>query len=652
MFHEEGERAAGSGGAVPVENEPGRNQREPVGEWTDVELFKAEAVAPGTGRKARSVLTADEIETPYQVPFGEVGRQRVRGVIRHEGIQVSRVPCRGGTGKLGFDPTGEMTGVHMGCRRGRGSGAAGSQRGDEKPAVRHEWSRVGLGNVMLATLAYARHRGNLSPGLMVHLPFFRRPDSPRLVLLSNREPIEHRRGSDGQPVATCPAGGVTAALQPAMEATGGAWIAWGSGDADFEVTDPDGRILVPAERPTFLLRRIPLSEDEIHRYYLDIANRALWPLCHLQLNHFNFNPDAWKTYVAVNRRFAHAAEEEIAGRRTTVWVQDYHLALVSRMLKRSRSLFVHQFWHIPWPPPDVLRALPSARALLRGLLGNDLLAFHTKRHVVNFLACVADLLPEARTDAKRGTVRYRERKTTIRAHPISIDVSAIERLATRTDVNEMSRRLRRNYAPPGGQLVLGVDRADYTKGIPHRLAAFGRMLEEHPEMHGLVSLVQVAVPSRSDIAEYQNLQQDIDVLVETINARHGTEAWRPLMVIRENLDLDSLVAWYRAADVCIVSPVQDGMNLVAKEYVAAQIGKLGVLLLSQFAGAAEELEGALLINPYDEASLAHTLHVALTMGPKERELRLRVMQEYLRGHTVQDWMRNIFEDVRRLRGNR
>jgi alpha,alpha-trehalose-phosphate synthase [UDP-forming] len=487
---------------------------------------------------------------------------------------------------------------------------------------------------------------------MVNLPFFRRSDSARLVLLSNREPIEHRCGPDGKPVGVVPAGGVTSALQPAMIATGGTWVAWGSGPADFEVTDSEGRVMAPPEEPAYILRRIALSEKEVEEYYLETANRTLWPLCHLQLNHFRFNADAWKTYVAVNRRFAEAARDEVAGRRSTVWIHDYHLALVAGMLPRSKGLFVHQFWHTPWPPPDVLRVLPSAKGLLRGVLGNDLLGFHTQRHVLNFLACVADLLPSARVGLKNGVVRYRDHKTTVRAYPISIDVKEIQALATRHSIEAMSRKFRLEAAPAGGQLILGVDRSDYTKGIPHRLGAFARMLEEHPELRGRVSLVQVAVPSRVELGEYQELEKEIESLIGGINQRHGNYNWLPIRLIRENLDLRTLVAWYRAADVCIVSPVQDGMNLVAKEYVASQVGKLGVLLLSQFAGAAEELEAALLINPYDEASLARSLYVALTMGPRERELRLKVMQRHLANHTVQDWMRDIFRDVRRLRGRR
>ena len=259
--------------------------------------------------------------------------------------------------------------------------------------------------------------------------------------------------------------------------------------------------------------------------------------------------------------------------------------------------------------------LPAARVLLRGLLGNDLLGFHTRRYVVNFFACVADLLPGAKTDVKNGIVRYREPQDSRPA------VSHFDRCPDHPAAGHPARRgggqpadLAGVMPPPAASWCSGVDRADYTKGIPHRLAAFGRMLEQHPELLGRVTLVQIAVPSRSDISEYQDLEREIEALVAEINRRHGRAGWSPIVHIQDNLDHATLVAWYRAADVCIVSPVQDGMNLVAKEYVAAQVGKLGVLLLSQFAGAAEELEGALLINPYDESSLARTLYVALTHG--------------------------------------
>ena len=497
---------------------------------------------------------------------------------------------------------------------------------------------------------------------MISLPFLRRRrapkpaprarGAPRLLLLSNREPLEHRYGPDGQPEAVAPAGGVTAALEPAMITAGGTWMAWGSGPADFDVTDPDGRLLLPVDHPAFILRRIRLSEEEIQNYYIEIANKSLWPLCHMQLSHFRFDRNAWKSYVAVNRRFADAALEEAGGRPANVWIQDYHLALVSGMLPHRKELFVHQFWHIPWPPPDVFRAFPAARALLRGILGNDLLGLHTSRHVNNFLTCVADLLPQADTDIKRSTVRYRGHKTTVRPYPISIDVKAITRLASRADVHDMARRLRRDTTPTGGQMILGVDRADYTKGIPHRLEAFMLLLDENPDLRKKASLVQIAVPSRSGISEYQDLCKEVEALVASINAKHGTPTWQPVTLLRENFDLKTLVAWYRAADHCIVSAVQDGMNLVAKEFVAAHRGRLGVLLLSQFAGAADELQGALLINPYDTKALARSLNLALSMKPSEREVRLAQMQSHLDKNTVQDWMETIFSDVRKLRGQR
>ena len=497
---------------------------------------------------------------------------------------------------------------------------------------------------------------------MISLPFLRRKSAPKLVrretgapkliLLSNREPLEHKYGPDGLPEAAAPAGGLTAALEPAIIAAGGTWAAWGSGPADFDVTDDDGRLLLPLDHPAFILRRIRLSDLEVRNYYLEIANRSLWPLCHMQLNHFRFDANAWKTYIAVNRRFADAALEEAGDRPSNIWVQDYHLGLVPGMLPHRKTLFVHQFWHIPWPPPDIYRAFPAAKALLRGVLGNDLFGLHTSRHVNNFLTCVADLLPHADTDIKRGTVRYRGHKTTVRAYPISIDVKGITRLAARTDVHFLARRYRKETTPAGGQMILGVDRADYTKGIPHRLEAFRLLLDENPDLREKVSLVQIAVPSRMEIEEYQILEREIEVLVENINARHATAAWTPVTLLRQNFDTKALVAWYRAADHCIVSPVQDGMNLVAKEFVAAHRGRLGVLLLSQFAGAAEELQGALLINPYDTKALARSLNVALSMKPSEREVRLAQMQSHLDKHTVQDWMEAIFSDVRKLRGKR
>jgi trehalose 6-phosphate synthase len=434
-----------------------------------------------------------------------------------------------------------------------------------------------------------------------------------------------------------------------MAAAGGTWVAWGSGSADFDVTDGQSVVGVPPDRPTYRLRRLQLSEDEVRGYYVESANRTLWPLCHSQLHRLTFDASCWDVYRQVNERFATAVREEAAGRRATVWIHDYHLALLPGMLRQDPQLFIHQFWHIPWPGPDILRMLPAAASLLAGLLGNDLLVFQTARDRANFLASVQAFLPDARVDLRRGVVRRRNHKTTVRAHPISIDVESFEALANRADVDQFARTLRRRYLPAGGQLLLGVDRIDYTKGIPRRFRAFERLLEEHPDQLGRVAFLQIAVPSRQEVPDYAIFEEEVAMLADQINTRFGRPDWKPIELIRENYDATMLAACYRAADVCLVSPLQDGMNLVAKEFVACQTGGLGILVLSRFAGAAEEMDGAILVNPYDATAMASAFHHALAMPPGEREQRLARMREQLRQHTIYDWMDAILEDVSRLR---
>lgn len=471
------------------------------------------------------------------------------------------------------------------------------------------------------------------------------------MLVSNREPFEHSFTPGGEVVVSRPAGGLVSALLPVLTGTGGAWVAWGSGTADFTVTDAHGVVSLPAEHPAFDLHRLRLTPAELKGYYFDTANRALWPLCHYQFQHFAFDLAAWRMYRKVNARFARAALDAARPRDAVIWIQDYHLGCVAGYIRRlaGRRPFVHQFWHIPWPAPDVLRALPSARALLEDLLGNDLLMFQTPRHRLNFLACVADQLPRARVDLDRGTVRYARRQTTVRAVPISVDVAALERRAARPEVIAESRRLRRRLVPPRAQLILGVDRIDYTKGMRRRFEAFARLLELHPELRGRVTFLQVAPPSRSDIAEYAALQAELQSVAHAINARFGTPAWKPLELRLESFDRRSLAACYRAADVCLVSSLQDGMNLVAKEFIACQRERNGVLVLSEFTGAAEDLEGAVLINPYDIGSTAEAIAAALAMGQGERTVRMAAMRRQLRSHTIHDWTRIILRDVERVR---
>jgi len=484
---------------------------------------------------------------------------------------------------------------------------------------------------------------------MGFLDWIKRAPARPLILISNREPFIHERQADGGIRVQAPAGGLTSALQPVMEAAGGTWVAWGSGSADFEVTDRGDCVRVPPERPAYNLRRMRLSEDEVRGYYVEAANRALWPLCHSLLARFVFDAGDWLSYRHVNERFATAAIAEARGRPATCWVQDYHFGLAPGILRKVRSLLVHQFWHIPCPSPDILRALPPARSLIQGLLGNHLLGFQTVGDVRNFLASVRRYVREATVEGSKGLVRYRGRRTAVRAFPISIDVGSFERLAREPETEAITRLVRKEALPVEGQLLLGVDRVDYTKGIPRRFLAVEKLLEKHPELHGKVAMIQVAVPSRSDVPEYLAFEQEMVELADHVNARFFRPGWTPIRLVRETLDQATLTAYYRAADVAIVSPLQDGMNLVAKEFVACQEGKLGVLVLSRFAGAAREMREALLVNPYDVGATADTLHRAIRMPAAERQRRLTALRRRLSRNTIQDWMDDIFAEVARLR---
>ncbi len=489
-------------------------------------------------------------------------------------------------------------------------------------------------------------------GLALAMGFFsstRTRPAESLILVSNREPFVHQRGPDGGIQVVAPTGGLTSALQPVMAAVGGTWVAWGSGIADFEATGPDDALRVPPEAPSYRLRRLRLTPEEVLGYYLETANRALWPLCHGQLTRFVYDAAHWAVYRRVNERFATAVLAESAGRPATCWVQDYHLALVPGMLRRASRLFIHQFWHIPWPAPDLLRVLPTGRTLLRGLLGNHLVGFQTRGDVRNFLSGVRRFIKGAVVEPSKGLIRYKGRRTVARVFPISIDVPAFQALAQAPEVDGLARRIRREALPDGGQLLLGVDRADYTKGLPRRFLAITRLLEEHPDLRGKVTLLQVAVPTRTDVPEYAEVERDVVEQAAQINERFGDGRWFPIRLVQQSLDQPALAAHYRAADVCLVSPLLDGMNLVAKEFVACQAGRLGVLVLSRFAGAAREFKEALLVNPYDVGAVAGMLYRALSMPPDEREQRITALQRRLEGNTIQHWMDDIFDDVRRLR---
>jgi alpha,alpha-trehalose-phosphate synthase [UDP-forming] len=464
----------------------------------------------------------------------------------------------------------------------------------------------------------------------------------KFILVSNREPYEHFRGTRGIEIRQ-PAGGLVSALDPTMRRIHGTWVAWGSGSADRETSDDLGRVQVPPDEGSYTLRRVWLEESEVDAYYHGFANRSLWPLCHMLIHYFEYRTEFWDRYRAVNLRFAHAVadEAERSTGRCMAWIQDYHFALVPEFLRAMRpSLFIHQFWHIPFPPPDILRLLPSGshEALLRGLLGNDLMEFQIDRHALNFLDCVTEFVSGADVDPGDQTIRFQDRVVQVASFPISVDYEKYQELAQAPDAAKMAETLRARYANGSRQLGVCVDRVDYTKGIPERLRALELLFTEHPDMHGRFTFLFVCTPSRTNLAAYTQLEQDVGETVQVINKRFGTPEWTPIVLIGENVDADLLAAVYRAADICLVSSLQDGMNLVAKEFVAAQVDERGVLLLSRFTGAAEEIDGALLINPFNVDGFVSAIRSALDMPAEERKRRMRRMRRRLQNNTIFDWL--------------
>jgi alpha,alpha-trehalose-phosphate synthase [UDP-forming] len=467
----------------------------------------------------------------------------------------------------------------------------------------------------------------------------------RFILVSNREPYEHVRGVAGIEVRQ-PAGGLVSALDPTMRRIHGTWVAWGSGTADRETADGLGRVRVPPDEQSYTLRRVWLDEADVEGYYHGFANRSLWPLCHMLIQYFEFRTSFWDRYRTVNLRFAHAIadEAERCSGRSVVWIQDYHFALIAEFVRAMRpTAFIHQFWHIPFPPPDILRFLPAGtcEAVLRGLLGNDLLEFQTDRYATNFMECVGEFLPDARVDRAGGKVRWESRTVHVGAFPISIDVERFDAMARSPETEARVATLRSRYARDGRQLGAAVDRIDYTKGIPERLRALDHLWSTYPALRERVTFLCVCTPSRSLVPAYAALEQEVTSMVLDINARHGTPAWTPIVLIHNNVDAELLAAVYRAADLCLVSSLQDGMNLVAKEFIGCQVDERGVLVLSRFTGAAEEIDGALLINPFNLDGFAACIRTAIEMGRDERRRRIRRMRAQLRQATIFDWLDGI-----------
>jgi trehalose 6-phosphate synthase len=469
-----------------------------------------------------------------------------------------------------------------------------------------------------------------------------------ILIVSNREPYIHTKRS-GSIEVQLPASGVVTALEPVMRACSGTWIAHGSGNADRETVDAADKIRVPPDNPSYQLRRVWLSREEEQGYYYGFANEGLWPLCHIAHTRPIFRAEDWRQYVAVNEKFAEAVYEEVKTDAPVVLVQDYHLALLPRLIKKKLpGATVITFWHIPWPNPEAFGICPWRTEILDGLLGSSILGFHTRFHCNNFIDTV-DRFIESRIDRETSTISYGGRLTAVNHYPISIEWPS-RWLGSQKPVADCRRRTREIYNfSQDLKIGIGVDRLDYTKGILERFMAIDRFLETNPEWVGRFTFLQIAAPSRSSIEHYQMFEAHVRALANRINAKYARQGYEPIRLVVEHREPAQVYEYYRAADVCFVSSLHDGMNLVAKEFVSSREDERGVLILSQFTGAARELPQALIVNPYDIDQCANALKIALEMSDREQSDRMRSMRGLIQEFNVYRWAGKMLIDAARLR---
>jgi len=464
-----------------------------------------------------------------------------------------------------------------------------------------------------------------------------------IFVLSNREPYVHTK-TKNKIGWSVPAGGVVTALEPVMEACGGVWIAHGSGNADAETADKDGNIMVPPDEPKYTLKRVSLTPKEIKGYYTGFSNEALWPLCLMAHTRPLFRAEDWIEYKKVNAKFAKILLDQIRGaERPIILVQDYHLALVPEMIKKSRpDALVAIFWHIPWPSAAQFNICPWKRELLQGMLGADLVGFHTQQYCNNFIETVGNEI-ESRIDYEQFSIFRGEHKTAIKPFPISIAFpgsaegheapsrKAIDALGIHVDC-----------------LVLGVDRLDYAKGILERFKGIEFLMDAHPEYKGNLTLLQIASPTRETVEKYREYAVRVTEEAERINKKFGTNDWKPIVLEKKNYSHDELLHLYQFADVCLITSLHDGMNLVAKEYAAARRDESGVLVLSQFTGASRDLKGALLINPYSAEETSAAIHTALVMPKTEQHRRMKMMRTSVRDYNIYRWSAELIKALSQI----
>lgn len=465
----------------------------------------------------------------------------------------------------------------------------------------------------------------------------------RLIVISNREPYMHVRHGKQIEVLS-PASGLITAIDPLLRSCDGLWVAHGAGNADKETVDSRGIIRVPPDNPQYDLKRVWLTTEEEEGYYYGFSNEGLWPLCHIAHTRPVFRVDDWARYQEVNLKFARTLDGMINGE-SFIFIQDYHFSILPRLIKEKHpNAKIALFWHIPWPNPEAFGICPWKREIIHGMLGADIIGFHTQFHCNNFLETV-DRTLECQTDWEHFTTTRLGHKTIVKPFPISVD------FLPEPDVKELPTKeeLFKNLGVKASIMGVGVDRVDYTKGIPERFRSVERFIDKNPEYRGIFTFVQIGAPSREHIKRYHDLLNEVELEAERINWKFQSKDWKPIVFIKKHLSHAEIEPYYKRADVCLVNPLHDGMNLVAKEFVASRTDEHGVLVLSTFTGASRELRDALLINPYDIEQTADMIKSAIEMDPEDQKLRMIRMRSVVRENNIYKWAANVITDLSDLR---
>ncbi|OGW85011.1 MAG: trehalose-6-phosphate synthase [Omnitrophica bacterium RIFCSPLOWO2_01_FULL_45_10] len=468
-----------------------------------------------------------------------------------------------------------------------------------------------------------------------------------LYVVSNREPYMHViEDTSGEARCIRPASGVVTAIDPILRACGGTWIAHGSGNADRKFVNSKNKLAVPPEDNRYILKRVWMTKEEEQGYYYGFSNEGLWPLCHITHTRPIFRESDWQMYKKVNQKFADAILEELPAKNPFVFIQDYHFTLLPKMIKEKQpNATIALFWHIPWPNPEIFATCPYQKEILDGMLDSDLIGFHVQFHCNNFLD-TANRFLESRVDTEKFSIVRAGKETFVRAFPISVDGYMGE------DVERCSaeiEKLSKEFELYNKIVAVGVERIDYTKGLVERMYAVDRFLEKYPQYKGKFVLIQLAAPSRTHIKRYHDLMGEIDEVVEKVNWKHSDGNWKPIIYLKKHFSPEEIKPYYALADVCIVSSLHDGMNLVAKEYVISNKKLDGVLILSRFTGAARELTDAIQINPYSIEEFADAIKFAMEMPVEERKRRMESMRKIVTENNVYRWAGNVITELTALK---